>query len=231
MSLCRRVQLDLIPLFSADLDAAEAETVREHVAVCTACAAELAVYADQAARFAAAREGRRAPRLELWERVRADLAEPAPRGEILTLSSFTRRVGFVAAAAAIFVASIAGLRWLAPSSEVTPPAPSIAGRLPESATPSHEIAVKLGTTPGRRGERAGSVARTPRSRPRTLFQDEGAAPVRFAEDRELVPLDEESVVPAPGLGFGQVEAEPARRDPNPSKKSSRPDPESESLSF
>jgi hypothetical protein len=73
---------------------------------------------------------------------------------------------------------------------------------------------------------------------RTLFEDEGAAPVRYAEDREIVPLDEQAEVPARGgarnrEGFRLYEADPGNapaKTPGNQKKKPSTD-ENGSLSF
>lgn len=227
--LCRRMQLDLIPLYPADLDAAEAETVRDHAAGCGACAAELAVFAAQSARIAAAREGRRAPKLDLWEGVRAELAA-SPRGEIVRFPAIARRAGVAAAAAAaVLVGTLLAVGHGSPAPTPAPVPTNVAhGASPAPAAPGPAIAQQ--GTPPRHRQRP----------PRTFFQDEGSAPVRFAEDREVVPLNEESEVPTtPGTrdSYRHFEAEPGTRaapadDSRPTRnKKKAPTSENGSLSF
>lgn len=242
--VCRRIQLDLIPLFPADLESAEAETVREHVATCAACAAELGAYAAQTARFAAAREGRRAPKLDLWEGVRAELAKPAEAPVLAFPGTFARRAFAAAAAIALLAGTFLALEKKGPQGSTdgiaVKPTPSTT-----SAPVPTTNATSPPTTPRGPGLAQGDAPKAPAPRalrraPRTFFQDEGSAPFHLAQDREVLPLNEEAELPTTRAGerFKDYEAEPGARpdDARPARprdktKKTRATGENESLSF
>jgi hypothetical protein len=211
---CTNVR-DLIPLFPDDLDAPEAALVREHVAGCSACAAELGVYAAQSACFARLRDGREP--VDLFSGIQAKLAQE-PRGEVVRVS-FARRAMFAAAAAGL-VAAFTLWAWthgqpsMPESVAVNPPkAPSPNTKVPGTSLPQQGLA----TTKMPRTDRP-ARRHSPR---RHFFEQEGATPMpwggnngaHIVDEREFVPLDEEAepVTPTGNKRF----APPPAAHPNP----------------
>lgn len=198
---CMNVR-ELIPLFPDDLDSNEVGEVREHVARCGECAAELGVFAAQAAVFAQVREGRKAETVDLFGGIQAKLAQPAPRGEVVRLQ-FGVRALFAAAAAGVVVAF--GLFAFAQKpvdksegslAHEQPKAPPIKPTMPEvKPSGTGQIEPTLVGNPEKRDARR---SRSPRRR---IFEQEGASPFfggsdkKFVDGRELTPLDEEAEIP------------------------------------
>jgi hypothetical protein len=203
---CTNVR-ELIPLFPDDLDTNETAMVREHVARCTECAAELGVYASQAAVFAQVREGRE--KVDLFSGIQAKLAQPEARGEIVRVT-FGARALFAAAAAGVVIAF--GLFSLLQPQQPVQPDKGVAHVDPRPVTPNKTPDVRTpGTnqTPGvlvndpKTNDRRAPRARNPRRR---IFDaGDGALPFfggndkRFVgggAERELLPLDEEAEIPS-----------------------------------
>ena len=189
MNTCSETR-DFIPLFPDDLEASEASLVREHVASCTACAAELGVFAAQAAVWRRVRSGRE--RANLYAGIEAKLrAKPV-------VVAFPRRPIYAAAAAAVVVGF--GLLALMRS-----------GEAPRPTDPRPDNLVAKGTNkveapaPSQAPRRDHDVARGESRRGRghrNFFDTESATPYRLADSVELVPLDEEASVPeAPSRTF------------------------------
>jgi hypothetical protein len=185
MSSCEQIR-DVIPLFPDDLDASEATLVREHVASCAPCAAELGVYAAQSAVFARAREGR--GRVSLYAGIQAKLHEsPAQSAQSARITAFPRRPLYAAAAAAL----VLGLGLLALRSGNNAPRPI-------QKTDDNNVALnKPVETPAPRTQPTQQAPRPARHGfgHRNFFDSEGATPYRLADSVELVPLDEEAEVP------------------------------------
>ncbi len=234
---CTNVR-ELIPLFPDDLDTNETALVREHVACCAECAAELGVYAAQAAVFTQVREGRE--KVDLFSGIQAKLAQPEPRGELVRVG-FGGRALFAAAAAGVVIAfGVFSLlqpqqRTAQPNEGVavnnpTPPAPQ---KTPEIRTPgtnqgqSPEIQFANG---GKKDDR--TVRPRNRSPRRRIFESEGASPFfgggnrnGLVGERELLPLDEEAVIPSVQPRKRHFQAPSAQ--PNPAPKTG----DDESLRF
>jgi len=189
MSDCKRLDCkqvrDLIPLFSEDLDLSEAESVREHVASCTACAAELGIFLSQAARFAQLRTGR--PGVDLMAGIEKKLARPAPAGRLAAFP--VRRVAVAAAAAGLVLA----LGLFAFKHETTPVADTIAKKpAPQTLAPRANEGF-VANTPRHMHHQRPRIFETEHAQP--LFGRRGGGAIAAGGEVELVPLDEEAEVP------------------------------------
>jgi hypothetical protein len=210
MSLTCDKTRELIPLFPDDLDLSEAEGVREHVASCTACAAELGVFLAQAARFAQLRTGR--PSVDLFSGIREKLARPEPvTPELVTnvVAFPLRRVAFAAAAAGVAIAiGILAFRQ-------GPAKPDSIAKQPEVKNTEVKKNVEVATNPQPEEPRR---VRAPRPRifeaedSQPLFRHRSNSPFSPADAVEVVPLDEEAEVPQAGKRT-YAEPQPARPAP------------------
>ncbi|MBI3725306.1 hypothetical protein HY251_15345 [bacterium] len=223
--VCRRMR-ELIPLFAgsacspssasaSDLEPSEAALVREHVASCAACAADLGVYVAQAARFQAVREER--PRVDLWEGIQRRLAEPEP-ARVIAFTSADRSLRRALAVAAGLVLAFGFFAYergaFRGSPAEQPLSPDVASKEPTPApTNNAPVLVKHEKTPAPR--------RIAPRLPRTIFED-NSADFHVAEERELIPMDDDAFVPATGKGYGHLEAEPeAPARPSPRKNTTK----------
>lgn len=229
---------DLIPLYPQDLEPTEATLVTEHVASCAPCATELAVYASQAARFRDAR-GARHGKVDLWAGIQAELAKDAndaARGPRGLVTSFPRRLGYVAAAAALVGGLAVALHFAAPAP---------AGPTTIAEKPTDQPKQAPSPLPASKGDRPVLVDRgeqkaptRPLRRPRTFFTNEDAMPlfggagVERVGERELIPLEpDEAIVPGSSRRrYAQQGAEPESRGARERAERESRDPD-RSLSF
>jgi hypothetical protein len=224
---CNNVR-ELIPLFPNDLDSNEARLVREHVAGCNPCAAELGIFAAQAACFAQVREGRaKLERGDLFAGIQEKLARPAPAAPIISFS-FAARVLVGAAAAGVVVAI--GLFAFSQKGAPAQPEPLVANNKPEPKAPEkNDVKTpEQGITNITPEQKHGRKGRTPRRH----FQQEDAmpwGPIPFGVgggmpviERELTPLDEEAEIPQTH-SRKKTFAAPQSAVPNKTPKSSEED--------
>jgi hypothetical protein len=169
---CQDVR-ELIPLYPEDLEPSEGTVVTEHVSGCAPCAAELGLYVAQQARFRAAR-AERTGKVDLWAGIQAEMAKDAAAPKRGLVTSFPRRLGYVAAAAALVGGLALALQGGQPATNTPTPDPVVVKKDPVK-TPA----------PAR-----------PARRPHRFFSEENGVPIlgggsaQFAGDREYVELDE-----------------------------------------